>query len=434
MYDNESLSEAARQIQRNTVFAVFPLCSEFFPHDSEGLAILQDLKMKHDKKTISWADFSKAWKKIYQNNHTGAEKTIQKIFDKHARKEEPANKIIFDDYSDNYRTNETLKLYYLLENKNFQQILSFIKKNYKINAGRFFEKCNEFSITTEDNDILYFLNEYNLHKPKKSNIVIPKELDKNKIWALLFSNISRWDDLLDYVTLLIPLSETLYDTDQLYDALMALQITKAVSTRRDLNAEPVCHITTCRFCWRPALVRDAPMSYRVSCPIHSKKSLDGRPGRSWPYQRAKDIDKQLRRTPKIEHRLTADLMDLFPTPTDDENLFWIHLGHWKWWTHVAPNDISPFFIGDETISRILDRIPHARRFLENRKCDLLNIDQIIKTLMPLREGADAKENADYQQWISVWRTDFRYFLPVLARTEVWLAAFSQLFPNLKPDD
>ena len=125
-------------------------------------------------------------------------------------------------------------------------INKFFANIYIINLNRFFEKCNEFSIAIEDNDILYFLHEYNLHKPKKSNIVIPKELDKNKIWSLLFSKISSWDDLLDYVTLLIPRPETLYDTDQLYDALMALQITKAVSTRGDFNAEPVCHITTLR--------------------------------------------------------------------------------------------------------------------------------------------------------------------------------------------
>ncbi len=54
--------------------------------------------------------------------------------------------------------------------------------------------------------------------------------------------------------------------------------------------------------------------------------------------------------------------------------------------------------------------------------------------MPLPDGANEKDETDYHKWLNVWNTDFRRFLPVLARAQVWLGTFAKLYPNQEPDN
>ncbi|MBO4835225.1 MAG: hypothetical protein J5483_03850, partial [Lachnospiraceae bacterium] len=62
---------------------------------------------------------------------------------------------------------------------------------------------------------------------------------------------------------------------------------------------------------------------------------------------------------------------------------------------------------------------------------LNNLDGVVDALMPLPEGADEKAIENYNKWLDVWKKDIRYFIPILARAEIWLIVFAKLNPKLK---
>lgn len=53
--------------------------------------------------------------------------------------------------------------------------------------------------------------------------------------------------------------------------------------------------------------------------------------------------------------------------------------------------------------------------------------------MPLDSSADVQTAAAYDRWITAWTNDIRYFLPVMAHAEAWLAIYEELYPSLPVD-
>ena len=53
--------------------------------------------------------------------------------------------------------------------------------------------------------------------------------------------------------------------------------------------------------------------------------------------------------------------------------------------------------------------------------------------MPLHSSADVQTATSYDQWITAWTNDIRYFLPVMAHAETWLAIYKELYPSLPVD-
>ncbi len=430
-YENENLTEAANQIETSTIFDVFPLCRRYFPSDGTMLDTLFDLNSRHEEKTLTWQALADAWRKaIPENKQTSEEKTLQTIFDDRAEKESVAKNIIFEDGTAPLRSKQTMKLYYLLENKKFPNLLAYLRKHYAIDRERFFEKSEEFRVapelqSTHGEDLIEapgtFANQCSSNGFKKTG---------GSLWARLFSKTTTWEYLLIHVTLLKPLENTIYDTDQLYDVLMALQITKQVKPAH----EPASRITTCKHCWRPALVRTTKYKHEECCPVHSYKQQDGKPSRKQAYQRALRVGSELRQSPHAFSRLSAKLMRFFPVA--ESNLPRIKLGLWDWWTVEPPENVSQLHVDQDTKKRLWTKLWAVRRLLlpkdeSDPEAFLNNLDGVVEALMPLPEGADEKAIECYNKWLDVWKKDIRYFIPILARAEIWLIVFAKLNPKLK---
>ena len=316
---------------------------------------------------------------------------------------------------------QSMDLYYEFENKTVSNIYATLKKSARVNLHRFIEKINEFDVPEELKDIIdYLLKEVeHIH-----------EFMDDTLHSKIFPVIPNWDELLDYV-LLLDHNNGKYDIDLIYDTLIALHKIRCGNPKNKQQIQPATKITTCSLCWRPALVRRAQKKHAARCPIHSYESQNEKPVHKKAYERGITVTKETDKAINLQDRLTSDLMNLFP---QDVNLLLLKTGLQHWWEIMPPAEISLLPFDQNTMEKLWDRLPNVRCFLEKRNCSLNAIDKVISTLMPLPEGADAKADADYRQWLSVWNADIRYFLHVLARAEFWLAAFSKIYPNLEPDD
>ena len=73
------------------------------------------------------------------------------------------------------------------------------------------------------------------------------------------------------------------------------------------------------------------------------------------------------------------------------------------------------------------------RFLRQQGCPLESLKAIIEAMMPLDSSDDVQTAATYERWITAWTNDIRYFLPVMAHAEAWLAIYEELYPSLPVD-
>lgn len=414
MYENESIEQACNQIERSTIDKVFPLFKQYY-YELVGGDKYNELEKLHKNNKLSWIILSSKWDDALKgrNDLSKGYFTLQNIFDLRRRNEFEAS-ILLD--------GQSMNLYYKFENKSVSDIYADLKKTVKVNLHRFIEKINEFDISEQSKNIIDNL--------LKSGETIPEFMD-DALLLKIFPKITDCEELFDYVSVL-DINNKQYDIDLVYDTLMTLHSIRNIKPKyKDPPNPPATQITTCTMCWRPALVRGSKKKYSAYCPIHCYNPKKEKSTTNKPYKLSLVVCKEIQKEPNLTDRLTSDLMNLFPK---DVNLLLLKTGLQHWWEIMPPTDITPLPFYQNAMTKLWKLIPNVRCFLEKRDCPLNAIDKVISTLMPLPEGADAKADADYRQWLSVWNADIRFFLPVLARAEIWLATFSKVHPNLEPDD
>lgn len=422
MWEVEDIKEACDRIERNTVYGAFKCCQQFFSSTMGHEEILK-LRGFFEGKRLTWNALYKALDTTFSGRVLSAdESTLAKILSDRAAKEAWAL-----EYFDG---SNCLPLYHELENRGFREILPYIRTHYRLNLERF-EKYNYNPKLVKAISSLF---EARMKKLKKRKSTIPPQIDlvHQILQEDIFAKIDSWPALMEYVTLLVPRDasegnvRSIHDTDNLYDALMALQILRD----KEKNKYPITQITTCSLCWRVADPSTAKKKTKVRCHVHLYEKAVEAPARKKAYARALEITKKLRHAHSSRSRLLAALIKFFPY---DEKLIQIRLNHWSWWEHEPPQSVCPALGTPIFPDGFWKALPHVARFLQQQKCPLESQKAIIKAMMPLNSRADVQTAAACDQWITAWTDDIRYFLPVMAHAETWLAIYKELYPSLPVD-
>ncbi len=418
MWEIEDIKEACNRIERNTVYGAFECCQQFFSSIMSNEDILR-LRGLSEKRRLTWDALYKAWIAAFSDRiPADDENTLAKILGTRAEKEARAIKY-FDESS-------SLPLYHELENRSFREILPYINTHYKLSLERLKEKY-EYNPQFEETVTYAFKAKMKKLEKKRQATPPDSEILRQTLQEDIFAKIRSWRALIGYVTLLVPNDPgSMHDTDDLYDALMALQILHD----RGKNRFPVSRITTCSLCWRVVDLSTAKKKNNARCHVHLYEKVAGTPARKKAYARALEITKKLRHAHSSRSRLLAALIKFFPY---DEKLIQIRLNHWSWWEHEPPQSVCPALGAPIFPDGFWKALPHVARFLQQQKCPLGSQKAIIKAMMSLNFRADVQTTAAYDRWITAWTDDIRYFLPVMAHAETWLAIYKKLYPSLPVD-
>ena len=495
MYNNDVLETIPNVVERSTIYNVFEACAIHFKYimSEKNLNQLEEL---NNAKKLTWTILSDTLREaLYGTNPLDEEKTLQTIFDNRKEYEEIALSIIDGKCLDLYYLleNRPLKIIYHKIRQYFDVSVEKIitKRNLFKKSSEIIHKIIElknngkiqFDILDDSTQNALFSKMSTLEEIfNYSSILVPKIENKKDDKKQLYDNSNIYlyfddsiydnifEELLDENTnnsnnvikkdsnqntsysynkndyniinishinhnistnSQIKIKEQKFNLDLLQDTLRALHIIYEKKPKNKKPTKPITRVTTCAFCWRPALVRTARKKHSAYCKNHSYEKRNGKPAHKQAYNRTRKVRRELDKYPEFEARISTEMQRLFPYTPD---LLLMRIGRWNWWENEPPTVARSLPIEEETISHVLDLIPHVRRYLENQNCDLHDINQIIKTLMPLPEGANEEDETDYHKWLNVWNTDFRRFLPVLARAQVWLGTFAKLYPNQEPDN
>ena len=422
MWDVEDIKEACDRIERNTVYGAFECCQHFFSSIMGNEDILK-LRGFFEDRRLTWNALYKAWDSAFSDRIPSAdESTLTKILSDRAAKE--ARALEYFDGSN------CLPLYHELENRSFREILPYIRTHYRLNLERLFEK---YEYNPEFVETLFSLCEMRMKKLEKKRSVTPSQIEilHQVLQEDIFARVDSWAALIEYVTLLVPkdVSEnsarSIHDTDNLYDVLMALQILRYEGRKK----YPISQITTCSLCWRVADTSNAKKKDKARCHVHLYEKAAERPARKKAYERALAVTRKLRYAHSSRSRLLAALTKFFPY---DEKIIQIRLDHWSWWEYEPPQSVWPI-CGDQVFTDgFWEALPHVARFLQ-QGCPHESHKAIIEAMMPLDSSADVQTAAAYERWITAWTNDIRYFLPVMAHAETWLAIYEELNPSLPVD-
>lgn len=417
MWEIEDIKEACNRIERNTVYGAFECCQQFFSSIMSNEDILK-LRGLSEKRRLTWDALYEAWIAAFFDRIPSAdENTLAKILGTRAKKEALAIEY-FDE-------SNSLPLYHELENRSFREILPYINTHYKLSLKRLKEKY-EYNPQFEETVTSAFKAKMKKLEKKRSATPPDSEILRQTLQEDIFAKIRSWRVLIEYVTLLVPNDPgSIHDTDNLYDALMALQNLHD----RGKNRFPVSRITTCSLCWRVVDLSTAKKKNNARCHVHLYEKVAGTPARKKAYARALKVTERLRHAHSSRSRLLAALIRFFPY---EEKLIQVRLNLWNWWEHEPPQSICPAS-GTHLPDEFWLALPHVADFLRQQACPLDSIKAIVETIMPLDSGADAQTVADYNQWIAAWTKDIRYFLPVFAHAETWLAIYKELYPSLPVD-
>ena len=422
MWDVEDIKEACDRIERNTIYGAFECCQQFFSSIMGNEDILKLRELFEDRR-LTWNALYKAWDSAFSDRIPSAdESTLTKILSDRAAKE--ARALEYFDGSN------CLPLYHELENRSFREILPYIRTHYRLNLERF----EKYECSPKFLEVVSSLCEARMKKLEKKRSVIPSQTDilHQVFQEDIFSRIDSWDALMEYVTLLAPKDTSassarrIQDTDNLYDALMALQILRYKGRKK----YPISQITTCSLCWRVADPSTAKKKDKAHCHVHHYEKTAEKPARKKAYARALAVTRKLRYAHSSRSRLLAALTKFFPY---DEKLIQIRLDLWNWWEYEPPQSICPT-CGDQIFTDgFWEALPHVAKFLRQQGCPLESHKAIIEAMMPLDSSADVQTAAAYDRWITAWTNDIRYFLPVMAHAETWLAIYEELNPSLPVD-
>jgi len=418
MWEIEDIKEACNRIERNTVYGAFECCQQFFSSIMSNEDILR-LRGLSEKRCLTWDALYEAWIAAFFDRIPSAdENTLAKILGTRAKKEALAIEY-FDE-------SNSLPLYHELENRSFREILPYINTHYKLSLKRLKEKY-EYNPRFEETVTSAFKAKMKKLEKKRSATPPDSEILRQTLQEDIFAKIRSWAALIEYVTLLVPNDTgSIHDTDDLYDALMALQNLR----HREKNKFPVSRITTCSLCWRVVDLFMAKKKNSARCHVHLYEKVAGTPARKKAYERALKVTERLRLAHSSRSRLLAALIRFFPY---EEKLIQVRLNLWNWWEHEPPQSICPATGTQDFPDEFWLALPHVAEFLRQQACPLDSINAIVETMMPLDSGADAQTVADYNQWIAAWTKDIRYFLPVFAHAETWLAIYKELYPSLPVD-
>jgi len=422
MWEIESIKEACDRIERNTVYGAFECCQQFFSSIMSNEDILE-LRTLFEKKRLTWNALYKAWDTTFSDRNPCADEiTLTKILKDRAAKEAWALEY-FDE-------SNCLPIYHELENRSFREILPYIRTHYKLDM----ERLEKYKCSPQFEEVISSLFEARIKKLEKKRSVTPpqEEILHQVLQEDVFARIDSWPVLLEYVTLLIPKDtnegngRSIHDTDNLYDVLMALQILR----RKEKKKYPITQITTCSLCWRVADPSTAKKKNKARCHVHFYEKTAESPARKKAYERALKVTKKLRYAHSSRSRLLAALIKLFPY---DEKFIQIRLNLWNWWEHEPPQSVSPTPETQNFTDSFWEALPHVTRFLQQQECPLESQKAVIEAMMPLHSSADVQTATSYDQWITAWTNDIRYFLPVMAHAETWLAIYKELYPSLPVD-
>lgn len=422
MWDVENIKEACDRIERNTVYGAFECCQKTF---SVIMSTEEFLRLRgfFEDRRLTWNALYKAWDATVSGRILSAdERTLSKILSDRATKEAWALKY-FDE-------SNCLPLYHELESRSFREILPYIRTHYRLNLGR----LEKYECNPQFEEAIFPLFEAKIKKLEKKRSVTPpqEEILHQVLQEDVFARIDSWPALMEYVTLLVPKDasegnvRSIHDTDNLYDALMALQILRRKETRKS----PITQITTCSLCWRVADPSTAKKKNKARCHVHFYEKTAESPARKKAYERALKATEELRYAQSSRSRLLAALTKLFPY---DEKFIQIRLNLWNWWEHEPPQSVCPAAGIQNFPDKFWEALPHVARFLRQQKCPPESHKAIIEAMMPLNSSTGVQTTAAYDQWITAWTNDIRYFLPVMAHAETWLAIYEELYPSLPVD-
>ena len=423
MWEVEDIKEACDRIERNTVYNAFKYCQQFFSSimAKEDLIELYTL---FECKKLTWNAMSKAWDAAFSGRSLSSEENeLQKILKDRAKKETWATEY--------FGEVDCLALYHELENRSFREILPYIRTHYRLNLERLFEK---YEYNPEFVETLFSLCEMRMKKLEKKRSVTPSQIEilHQVLQEDIFARVDSWAALIEYVTLLVPkdVSENsarnIHDTDNLYDALMVLQILRYKGRKK----YSISQITTCSLCWRVADPSTAKKKDKAHCHVHHYEKTAEKPARKKAYERALAVTRKLRYAHSSRSRLLAALTKFFPY---DEKLIQIRLDLWNWWEYEPPQSVCPTCGKQIFADGFWEALPHVAKFLRQQVCPLESLKAIIEAMMPLDSSADVQTAAAYDRWITAWTNDIRYFLPVMAHAEIWLAIYEELNPSLPVD-
>ena len=422
MWEIENIKEACDRIERNTVYGAFECCQKFFSSIMNTEDILR-LRGFFEDRRLTWNALYKAWDTTVSGRTLSAdESTLSNILSDRAAKEAWALKY-FDEAN-------CLPLYHELENRSFREILPYIRTHYRLNL----ERLEKYECNPQFEEVIFPLFEAKIKKLEKKRSEIPhqEEILHQVLQEDVFARIDSWPALMEYVTLLVSKDaskgnvRSIHDTDNLYDALMALQILR----RKEKKKSPITQITTCSLCWRVADPSTAKKKNKARCHVHFYEKTAESPARKKAYERALKVTEELRYAHSSRSRLLAALTKLFPY---DEKFIQIRLNLWNWWEHEPPQSVCPATGIQNFPDEFWEALPHVARFLRQQECPLESHKSVIEAMMSLNSCTDIQTTAAYNQWITAWTNDIRYFLPVMAHAETWLAIYEELYPSLPVD-
>ena len=228
---------------------------------AKGMGNEDILKLRgfFEDRRLTWNALYKAWDSAFSDRIPSAdESTLTKILSDRAAKE--ARALEYFDGSN------CLPLYHELENRSFREILPYIRTHYRLNLERLFEK---YEYNPEFVETLFSLCEMRMKKLEKKRSVTPSQIEilHQVLQEDIFARVDSWAALIEYVTLLVPKdasensARNIHDTDNLYDALMALQIIRYEGRKK----YPISQITTCSLCWRVADTSNAKKKDKARC-------------------------------------------------------------------------------------------------------------------------------------------------------------------------
>ena len=420
---NEDIKDTFKKVKRCTIYTAVKECINDFRLVMD-LSSIEYITNLSNNKTITWRILYETLSKFEENNKKFENiKYLINLFKKRASREREASK--YFTYFIGNNIEHCMKLYYEFENKNLNNIVSYIDAHYQYNIDRLTTKYHDLCSNSKINSNIYKYYIV-LTKYLESGIMPKKYTFSNKeIRKFILTDIKSLDILLEHIKLLKQNNSSDIDIDSLYSVILFLKNDgnkNFITNLQDKKKLSLYQITKCAVCWRPALVRFESSHHSTYCHAHFYDGIFGIPPHKHAYERALKVSQSLKYDYYERMNLIKKIFDkLVNTEVGRGSL----LMSWNWWQEQCPTgEISMY---------VLEVIPNVSNFLKKCNADPKSKESIIKTLFPMPLNANPKECQEYEKLIAGWLQDFRYFIPVLADAELWLKTFANLFPKLDVD-